>query len=253
MSFDVTTLALAKSYTDQHGGGGSGGGGEKEIFKIPVTVTELEEPADGEYFKVEHTVTLAELDAAVEEGKTPIVLADKGGVTYTLPLLYYLPGVTYVFYFMIGGTAVYMSVLMSGDEGETPKEAWQYIEDNQIINAIDIYYNNSNNASLDSAQKALDKLLTDSHTHANKNTLDKLSDANGKLQYNGSDVGLKGDKGDPFTYSDFTTEQLAALKGEKGDKGDTPVKGTDYFTDADKTEFVNSVLNSLPTWQGGEY
>lgn len=30
----------------------------------------------------------------------------------------------------------------------------------------------------------------------------------------------KGDKGDPFTYEDFTPEQLAALKGEKGDKGD---------------------------------
>ena len=34
--------------------------------------------------------------------------------------------------------------------------------------------------------------------------------------------GPKGDtgaKGDAFTYSDFTAEQLAALKGEKGDKG----------------------------------
>lgn len=227
MSFDVTTLALAKSYADQHSGGG--GSSEKEIFKIPVTVTELEEPADGESFKVEHTVTFAELDAAIEEGKTPIVLADKGGVTYTLPLLYYLPGVTYVFYFMTGGTAVYMSVLMSGDEGKTPKEAWQYIEDNQIINAIDIYYHNSNNASLDSAQKALDKLLTDSHTHANKDTLDKLSVADGKLQYNGSDVGLK------------------------GDKGDTPVKGTDYWTAADKAEIVNDTLAALPTWTGGSY
>lgn len=29
--------------------------------------------------------------------------------------------------------------------------------------------------------------------------------------------GIKGDKGDPFTYSDFTTEQLANLKGPKGD------------------------------------
>lgn len=66
----------------------------------------------------------------------------------------------------------------------------------------------------------LGNLHKNSHTHANKDTLDKLSDANGKLQYNGSDVGLKGDKGDPFTYSDFTTEQLAALKGAKGDKGD---------------------------------
>ena len=31
---------------------------------------------------------------------------------------------------------------------------------------------------------------------------------------------LKGSKGDPFTYSDFTPEQLEALKGPKGDKGD---------------------------------
>ena len=36
----------------------------------------------------------------------------------------------------------------------------------------------------------------------------------------------KGDKGDPFTYDDFTPEQLAGLKGEKGDKGDAGT--TDY-------------------------
>ena len=39
------------------------------------------------------------------------------------------------------------------------------------------------------------------------------------------DAGAKGDKGDPFTYSDFTPEQLAALKGVKGDKGDKGEKG----------------------------
>ena len=37
--------------------------------------------------------------------------------------------------------------------------------------------------------------------------------------------GEKGDKGDAFTYSDFTTEQLAALKGEKGDAGAQGPKG----------------------------
>lgn len=31
--------------------------------------------------------------------------------------------------------------------------------------------------------------------------------------------GTKGDKGDAFTYSDFTPEQLASLKGDKGDTG----------------------------------
>lgn len=35
----------------------------------------------------------------------------------------------------------------------------------------------------------------------------------------------KGDKGDPFTYEDFTQEQLAGLKGEKGDKGDQGIQG----------------------------
>lgn len=37
--------------------------------------------------------------------------------------------------------------------------------------------------------------------------------------------GDKGDKGDPFVYTDFTPEQLLALKGEKGDKGDKGDQG----------------------------
>lgn len=39
---------------------------------------------------------------------------------------------------------------------------------------------------------------------------------------NGDFVGAKGD---PFTYEDFTEEQLANLKGAKGDKGDTGAQG----------------------------
>ena len=39
------------------------------------------------------------------------------------------------------------------------------------------------------------------------------------------EAGPKGDKGDPFKYSDFTPEQLAALKGPKGDKGDPGPQG----------------------------
>lgn len=37
--------------------------------------------------------------------------------------------------------------------------------------------------------------------------------------------GPQGEKGDPFTYADFTAEQLAALKGEKGDTGPQGLKG----------------------------
>ena len=41
--------------------------------------------------------------------------------------------------------------------------------------------------------------------------------------------------------------------GAKGADGHTPVKGTDYWTDADKAEIVNDVLAALPTWTGGSY
>jgi hypothetical protein len=47
--------------------------------------------------------------------------------------------------------------------------------------------------------------------------------------------GERGERGNPFTYEDFTAEQLAALKGEKGDAGYTPVKGKDYVDGKDGT------------------
>ena len=50
--------------------------------------------------------------------------------------------------------------------------------------------------------------------------------------------GPKGDKGDPFLYSDFTPEQLEALKGPKGERGETGPVGLkgDPFTFPDFTE-----------------
>lgn len=69
---------------------------------------------------------------------------------------------------------------------------------------------------------------------------------------------LKGEKGEPFTYNDFTQEQINALKGEKGDPftyddftpeqlaalkgepGDTPQKGVDY----------NDGVSATHKWEG---
>lgn len=48
------------------------------------------------------------------------------------------------------------------------------------------------------------------------------------------DVGEKGEKGDPFTYEDFTPEQLASLKGEKGDKGQDGTITFEELTDEQK-------------------
>lgn len=93
----------------------------------------------------------------------------------------------------------------------------------------------------------VEQLMAAKHSHSNKAVLDKFAESNGKLQYDGSNVGLKGDKGDPGA---------AGAKGEKGDKGadgKTPVKGTDYWTTADKEEIVADTLAALPTWTGGSY
>ena len=107
-----------------------------------------------------------------------------------------------------------------------------------VLTAEDINYDNDNTVyqllsqyltDFETVGIALTTLEEKSHTHTNKDTLDKLSVSNGKLQYNGSDVGLK------------------------GDKGDTPVKGTDYWTAADKAEIVADILAALPTWTGGSY
>lgn len=84
-------------------------------------------------------------------------------------------------------------------------------------------------------------ILEKAHEHANKSVLDLISATDGKLKYNGSDVGLKGDKG------------ADGANGKDGTNGKTPVKGTDYWTAADKAEIVNDTLAALPKWTGGSY
>ena len=51
-------------------------------------------------------------------------------------------------------------------------------------------------------------------------------------------VGPVGPKGD------------AGPVGPQGDPGKTPVKGEDYFTEADKTEIVSAVISALPIYNG---
>lgn len=53
-----------------------------------------------------------------------------------------------------------------------------------------------------------------------------------------------------------TTDTGVSAKGIKGDTGadgKTPVKGTDYFTEADKQELVNAVIAALPNGNGVAY
>ena len=269
MSFDVTTLALAKSYTDQHGGGGGGAStadgvnytnehltgttnvkgaldelvtkshthdnkwvldkfdeffgkpiydgkvlGEG-VFIIKATASRND---DGTYEVINPTATLAEIKAAVEDRKVPIALVEISRTSTVILQLKSCDEGTCIFSTMLYGTEAQLHAV------QEDQERWYFIMSSQPISADGVYY-----TSFGSVEAALNELVPKSHTHTNKDTLDKLSVSNGKLQYNGSDVGLK------------------------GDKGDTPVKGTDYWTAADKTEIVNDTLAALPTWTGGGY
>lgn len=128
-----------------------------------------------------------------------------------------------------------------------------------------VSYTNTQLPNVANVKTALDALVPKSHNHANKDTLDLLSAADGKLKYNGSDVGLKGTNGitphigENGNWYIGSKDTGKPSRGEKGDKGDTgadgktPVKGTDYWTEADKAEIVNDTLAALPEWTGGSY
>lgn len=66
---------------------------------------------------------------------------------------------------------------------------------------------------------------------------------NGNWYLGNTDTGKpsRGEKGD------------TGVDGAKGADGKTPVKGTDYWTAADKAEIVADTLAALPTWTGGSY
>jgi hypothetical protein len=65
--------------------------------------------------------------------------------------------------------------------------------------------------------------------------------------------GERGEQGPQGIEGPVGPQGPAGETGAAGADGYTPVKGEDYFTEADKAEFVTDVLNALPTWQGGEY
>ena len=82
--------------------------------------------------------------------------------------------------------------------------------------------------------------------------------ANGNWYLDTTDTGKpsrgeKGDKGEPGADGAKGDKGDTGAPGAKGADGKTPVKGTDYWTAADKTEIVNDTLAALPTWTGGGY
>ena len=187
-------------------------------FVIKMTV---ESNGDESYTVISCDATVEQIDAAVSAEKRVILIATQinSGLLWEMPIVRGLKGNFYYFGTFLQGEAIAAFVVKDGDES-----GWLFVITQ--IKALDVDYSNAALPGVSTVEIALDELVSKSHTHANKDTLDKLSVLNGKLQYNGSDVGLK---------------------------GDTPVKGTDYWTAADKAEIVADTLAALPTWTGGSY
>ena len=114
MSLDIMTLALAKSYTDQHGGGG--GGGENTIY-IPATVVNV---SDEGVATIETSVTFEQIDAAYRSGKEQILKIGLGDDDssidgYLLPLVSASPGNSYCFGAIFGYTIITADVDSNGN------------------------------------------------------------------------------------------------------------------------------------------
>lgn len=132
-----------------------------------------------------------------------------------------------------------------------------------VLTAEDINYDNDNTVyelmsqwseDLETVGDALTRLDEKSHTHANKDTLDKLSDSNGKLQYNGSDVGLKGDKGDkgdPGSDANVTKANVITALGYTPEAVSAQVTTGTEITLADNSEYrltdVTTLTLTYPT------
>ena len=65
--------------------------------------------------------------------------------------------------------------------------------------------------------------------------------------------GVKGDKGDKGDKGADGAPGVAGAPGKNGTDGKTPVKGTDYWTAADKQEIISDVLAALPDGTEVEY
>ena len=191
-------------------------GGGTSDFIIKMTI---ESHDDGNYYTVTSCdTTIEQIDAAVAAEKRVVLIATDTttGMFWELPIVQAFQGETYIFIAFTYSGYIMATVYKSGEN-----EIWEYM--NGGISAESVSYYNSAHQDVESVMAALNKLFDKSHSHANKDALDKLSVSNGKLQYNGSDVGLK------------------------------PVKGTDYWTESDKAEIVADTLAALPTWTGGNY
>ena len=199
MSFDVTTLALAKSYADQHGGGG--GASTASDFIIKMTVTS---DADGNYTVTSCDKTMEQIDEAVASGQNIKAIAYD---TYIMPLVVMQYGKSYFFEVLFDTMLMQAGVVKDDDSGA---DVWEFYmgsltDTDTKIYAYDVIYGDT------TVKEALDGLGSKAHTHSNKDILDKFGESDGKPTYNGELIG--GDSNAPIEISSWSAVQQMVRLG----------------------------------------
>ena len=223
-----------------------GGGGGTSDFIIKMTV---EGDDDGNYTVISCDATVEQIDAAVAAEKRVVVIATDttSGVFWEIPIVQAEGEICFFSAFLNG--AVIFSYVQKVAEN---KSKWKFLVTQIQSESVD--YSNAALPNISTVGGALDALVPKSHTHANKDTLDLLSDSNGKLQYDGSDVGLKGDKGDkgdPGSDAAVTKDNVVAALGYTPEAVSAQVTTGSNITLADNTEYrltdVTTLNLSYPT------
>ena len=155
-----------------------GGAGD---FAIKMTVASDD---DGKYTVTSCDATVEQIDDALVNGQRIAVVVTTGeNAKFLLPMFQGTQGEAYCFgSFLLGQTAT-AYVWKNTSSGISTWTFGIY-----QIEAESVDYSNAALPNISTVDGALDELVPNSHSHDNKNTLDKLSDLNGKLQYNGADI-----------------------------------------------------------------
>ena len=157
---------------------GSGGGASDFIIKMTV-----ESDDDGNYTVTSCDATVEQIDAAVAAEKRVVLIASYEGIIFELPMIQVVQGVSYYFGTFLSGQMIISSVEKIGEN----TSEWRFSVGS--IQSEDVDYSNAALPSVTNVRGALDELVPKSHTHDNKYTLDKLSDSNGILTYDGKEIG----------------------------------------------------------------
>ena len=211
-----------------YGGKALGGGGGAGDFIIKMTV----EANGGDFTVTSCDATIEQIDAAVADEKRVVLVASFDGEIYELPMIQYVQGSAYCFGMFFMGVVIYSTVYKTENAN-----SWSFTMTK--IGAYAVDYSNDALPNVTDVEAALDELVAKSHTHANKDTLDKLSDSNGKLQYNGSDI------------SSVTKDNVVAALGYTPEAVSAQVTTGSNITLADNTEYrladVTTLTLTYPT------